>query len=341
MTNHLDIRLYQRADNEAALALEAQCPQGKSLKFSFHRRSFHLRTESYENAQIWVALMNDRMIATIAGAVKEVQLSGHPARAGYIYDIRVQPQCRRQGVAKTITEYALARLAPQTDLIYCFVAGQNRPALRAVQKIYHAEIILPLQYFALPVYRHRSGVGELHAVDFSQTHAQFVQRFSQLDFYCQPPQSRLHGYLGSYEWRSPDERAGCSLWTNREILAERVEHLPWQFSVLRRLFPLVRPIISLPHIPQAGEFIQSWLLFDFYADSPAAAKSLLASINNLALKQGIHYLYLLMQKSHSLSATVRESAPRWFAPTIPYFLLARGRLLPAPQANVYIDVRDL
>ena len=96
MKNHLDIRLYQHADNEAALALEAQCPQGKSLKLSFHRRSFHLRSELYENAQLWVAFMNDRLIATIAGAVKEVQLNGHTARAGYIYDIRVHPQSHPQ-----------------------------------------------------------------------------------------------------------------------------------------------------------------------------------------------------------------------------------------------------
>jgi hypothetical protein len=226
-------------------------------------------------------------------------------------------------------------------LIYCLVAGQNRPALRTVQKIYQAEVILPLQYFALPVYRHRSDIGELYTLDFAQAHAEFARRFPQLELYCHPPRPRLHGYVGSYEWKSSGDRAGCSLWTNREILAERVERIPWQFAILRRLFSLLRPMVSLPYIPRAGEFIQSWLLFDFYADSPAAAKSLLASINNLALQQGIHYLYLLLQKSHSLSAAIRAGAPRWFAPTIPYFLLARGRLLPAPQTGIYIDVRDL
>lgn len=341
MMDALDIRPYQHADNEAALALEAQCPQGKSLRFSFQRRSFHLRSELYENAQIYAAFAAGRMIATIAGAVKDVRLNGTARRAGYIYDIRVHPQYRRQGVAQTITDHVLAQLVPHTDLIYCLVAGQNRPALRAVQKIYRAEVTLPLQYFALPVYRRQNETGELHAIDFAQNHAEFVQRFPRLDFYCQPPPARLRGYVGSYEWKSSGARAGCSLWTNREILAERVEHIPWQFAVMRRLFAFARPLLPLPHIPQTGEFIQSWLLFDFYADSPAAARALLAAINNRALPQGMQYLYLLLQKSHAFGAAVRAGAPRWFAPTLPYFLLAHGPRLPAPEAEIYIDVRDL
>lgn len=341
MIENLSIREYRPSDNAAALALEAQCTQGESVKLSFHRRTFHLRSELYEQAKIYAAFANDQMIGTFAGAIKPIQLNGKTVRAGYIYDGRVLPQFRRQGVAKTLAGYLIEQLIPQTEVIYALVAGQNHQVRRVVDEIYRPQVIIPLRYVLLPVYRQAQPSDKPSAVEFSHAQAAFMQHFSNLDFYCAPPRSRLRGYLGSYELRSSDGIAGCSVWTNRDILAERVEHLPRQYAFLRKVFHPLRRFVALPHVPQVGEFIRSWFLFDFYANSPAAAESLLGAINNLALAAEMHYLYLLLQESNLFYSIARAFAPRWFSPMVPYFLLARGRALPKSDAEIYIDIRDL
>lgn len=83
MKNKFIIREYLPSDNQAALQLEERCPQGEKLKISFHRKSFHQRSEMYKDYLILAGYYDKKLVSLVAGAVKEILINKKKVKAGY------------------------------------------------------------------------------------------------------------------------------------------------------------------------------------------------------------------------------------------------------------------
>jgi hypothetical protein len=145
----------------------------------------------------------------------------------------------------------------------------------------------------------------------------------------------MRGHVASFAV----EGAGCSVWTNAELLAEEVVRLPLPLRVLARLGAAVRPLVRFPEVPKPGETVRSWFLYDLYATSADALGQLLDAVNDAALERDRVVLYLLLQDTDPLLEWAR--AARRLAFSFPYRLLARGSRVPHPGDRVYLDIRDL
>lgn len=336
------IRDYTPSDDQAALRLERRCPQGTGLQLSFHRQSFHKRSEMYGSYEILVGLVDEKLVAVVAGAVKEVLMNGKKIRAGYFYDLRVDPDYRssKMKIARKMCAHIVEKISLNADLIYCMVAASNRRALNVIKRYYEAQVIIPFKFLVHPVYRKRKTRGFAEPVDFSEAHEGFLGYYPGRNFYCSPQRTRLSGYVGSYRLESAEGEAGCSVWTNREILGERIESVPKKYERIRNLCRIVSPIMKTPHIPEKGEFLDSWYVFDFYASTPSSARDLFIHINNIALQHQKTYIYLPIQENDTFFPSLEKTCWR-FSPAVDYFLLANGDELPSRDVKIYIDIRDL
>jgi ribosomal protein S18 acetylase RimI-like enzyme len=336
------IRDYIPSDNQAVLRLEKRCPQGKELQISFHRQSFHKRSEMYSDYAILVGLYEGKLVSVVAGAVKEILINGKRIRAGYFYDLRVDPDYRslRMKIAKKMCKQIAKRISLKADLVYCMIAARNLRALHLIRRYYEAKVIIPFKFLVNPVYKKRRAKGLIKVVDFGEAHERFLRCNLNRNFYCSPNVMGLLGYVRSYRLESFSGEAGCSIWSNKEILGERIESVPKKYETIRSVLKVASSLMNTPHIPEKGESLDSWHLFDFYASTPASARELFLQINNAALQHNKTYIYLPLQESEDYFSVLKKCCWK-FSPVIDYFVLANGKELPQKNSKIYIDIRDL
>ncbi len=336
------IRDFVPSDNQDVIRLEERCPQGHELQLSFHRQCFQKRSEMYSDYAVLVGLYEGKLVSVVAGAVKEILINGKKTRAGYFYDLRVDPDYRslRLKIAKKMCSQIVNKISSNTDLVYCMIAARNLRALHLIKRYYEAKVVVPFKFLVNPVYKKRHTGGAIKVVGFGEAHDRFLRHNPDRDFYCFPSLMRLFGYVRSYRLESSSGEAGCSVWSNKEILGERIENIPKKYETIRRVLKAVSPFIKTPHIPEKGEVLDSWHLFDFYASSPSSARELFLQINNAALQHEKSYIYLPLQESENFFPVLKKCCWK-FSPVVDYFVLANGKELPQTNAKIYIDIRDL
>jgi len=342
MKNRFIIREYLPSDNQEALRLEERCPQGEELKISFHRKSFHHRSEMYKDYLILAGYYDRKLISIVAGAIKEILINRKKIKAGYFYDLRVDPEYRKLKlrIAQKMCEAIYSRISPQADLVYCLIAGRNLRAIHLVKRYYNTKVIIPFKFIVNPVYKRRKVRATLRESKYDKIHKNFLKHNSCLDFYSPPDLNYLYGYIRSYSLESSGGEAGCAVWSSKEILGERIESIPRKYKSLQFLFRTFSPFIRTPYIPREGETLDSWYLFDFYASNEECAKELFLNINNIALQEGKNYIYLPLKETDKFYPLLRKCCWK-YSPVIDYFILTGGKVSPPENSDIYIDVRDL
>jgi GNAT superfamily N-acetyltransferase len=331
----LQIEPYTLNDNEEALALEKQCVQGKSMAFSFQRTSFHARSEVYKNYKIYCAKINNKMVGISAAAEKFVTLYGKRIRALYFYDLRIHPDYRHQGIAKRLSDALVKSFGPNVDCYYSLIAGQNKRAFEIASKGFGADVVIPLTYMIFPVFKELFLETRYEISDAVENHTSFMKKNEKLEFVPEFEKKKLAGYVTGFK----NNVNGCSIWTNENLLCERVERIPIYFQIYRTISDLIRPFIRLPVIPKKYEILRSWFLFDFHIENRDSANQLLYHINNYALSKSKTFLYILTQNNDPVLSLLKRAGLRYFK--LPYFFLAKGSSIPQKDEKIYIDIRDL
>jgi GNAT superfamily N-acetyltransferase len=334
----IEISPYSPEDDAAALALEEMCVQGTALQLKFLRPNFRARSELYENYRIYCARRDGELIGIIAGALKKVKLHGEDVLALYVYDLRVHPLHRKMGVGKRLTNALLDDLGRDADCIYTLINGENEKALNLACRNFDPKVIIPLTYALIPIYKKRTEKTPWKFEEARNVHKLFLKKKMGMEFLPSFKEERQAGYVESLALEG-GAGAGCSIWTNKDLLAEQVIRIPSGMKILRILFRLLKPFVKLPHIPAPNEIIRSWFLFDLQADNSQSLKSLLAAVNNYAFARGRTYLYVLLRNNDPILRQLRESGLKFF--TFPYRFLAKGRTFPQESDHIYIDIRDL
>ena len=328
---------FTAADDEAALNLEELCTQGGSLSLRYRRSSFKTRSSLYANSRIYCAKHGGKLVGIAAGALKPVKLHGHSVNALYGYDLRVHPDYRRRGIGRKLGEAQIEDLGNNADCIYTLVHGQNNRAFSLVTQYFSPDVVIPLKYVVLPVYKKFRVEKRCHFSTAPQIHQQLISNDGKREFLPEFSPEKLLGHVDSFYFQGKSE--GCSIWTNENILAEQIMRIPRLFNMLRLICGPLRMFCDLPSIPKPGEILQSWFLYDLHAKDQSSLQKLLQAASNLALDSHKDFLYILLQETDPLLNWIRQSKLRVF--TFPYFFLAKGNICPLPQDRIYIDIRDL
>ncbi|MBI2930094.1 MAG: GNAT family N-acetyltransferase [Planctomycetes bacterium] len=327
----MKIEPYTRELSDACVALERACPQGEAFRLSFRRRQFHLRAQCYDEARILVAREGERVVGTVAWAVKDLIIRGEPRRAGFYFDLRVHPDFRGRGIAKRLGEEAVA--AGQVTMRYGYCVEDNRVS-RHIVALHGGAPVGGYRYLIWPIYRPRPVRGVPSEALPRDVHVAQVEANGPFDFYCDPTRGgRLTGHVLSLL----GDGAGCSVWSNAELLQEVVERIPFRYRVARplaRLWPF-----ATPHIPRSGELVRSWYVYDFFARDAERARDLMRHVNNLALDRMIQYCSVVAPGRPDWFEALRSDTPSWCSPVIPYVLLVTG--VEGRLERPYVDIRDL
>jgi ribosomal protein S18 acetylase RimI-like enzyme len=129
------IRPYRAADDAALMAIEYRSPRGASDPFVHYRRRFADRAALFADCQLFVLEIDGRVAGCAAVALKSTQVNREPVTLGYIFDLRVDVDLRRQGLGKLLVrhveEYAFSRGAIG---MYGLVVSVNLASLRLFEQ---------------------------------------------------------------------------------------------------------------------------------------------------------------------------------------------------------------
>lgn len=337
MMKALKIVPYTYNDNEEALALERKCVQGKSMALSYQRTSFHARSEVYENYKIYCAKIKNKMVGTSAGAEKFVTLNGKKIRTLYLYDLRIHPDYRHHGIAKHLNNAIVDSFGMSVDCYYSFIAGQNTRAIEIAVKGFGAKVVIPFTYMIFPVYKEITLKSQYEITTAAEIHNNFMKCNKSLEFVPDFDKKNLAGFVTGF--KNKNNSNGSSIWTNENLLCERIERIPLHFQIYRNISTIIRPFIKLPIIPKKYEILRSWFLFDFNIENVHSAHQLLCHLNNFALREGKTFLYILLQNNDPNLLLLKQAGLKYFK--LPYFFLAKGSILPQKDKKIYVDIRDL
>ncbi len=335
---------YRPEDSPEAIELERACsqPQGSGLRLSFRREVFHARAGLFASHRLFTARLAGRLVGVVAAAVKSAVLLGRPCRAGFGFDLRVHPDLRGRGLGARLLGIAHSWAAEGADFTYTYTSGNNPTAARLALRA--GPEAGGFAYLVYPAYRRLPVVAPPVAATAEEVHAEMLGRAGPFGLHFDPfDAGPLRGLAGSWLLRAGGAVAGCSAWSGRGVLAEVVEQMPWGLRLARGALRYLAPARrAWPRIPDEGEELRSWYLFDAFAGSVEAGRHLLRAVAAEARERGVDYCYLIHGGGEAWVEAARRDVPRPFAPLVPYrlFVSAPGR--PASRiGRLCVDVRDL
>lgn len=338
----LQIAEYSSRDDEEAVALECRCPQGGRLRLSFRRESFRLRSEMYREWQIWTARVAGKLVGVTASAIKNAELSGRSLRAGFAYDLRVDPAWRGSGIARRMMAVAHAWAFERAELGYTYNVAGNDLSAHLISS-FGASPAGGYEYLILPAWRELPSAAPSR-IPAEEAYERHIVAEGPFDLHTPPdfPLMRA-GHVRSWRTAAGRREASCSAWNAAAVLGETLEAAPLEIRVARRLSraPGLRRL-RWPRIPDDGEAIRSWYLYDVTAQSEAAARSLARAVARDALAAGVDWLYWIAPRGASWVPGVLADAPKFASLRLPYVRMLQLRDAPAHQVRTaYVDVRDV
>jgi len=338
----LQIAEYSPRDDDEAVALERRCPQGGRLRLSFRRDAFRLRSELYAEWQIWTARIGGRLVGVTASAIKTAALSGEPLRAGFAYDLRVDPAWRGAGIARRLMTVAHEWAFERAELGYTYSVAGNDVAERLISS-FGASRAGGYEYLILPAWRELP-CAEPDRIPVEDAYERHVAAEGPFDLHTPPdfPLMRA-GHVRSWRTAAGRCEASCSAWNAGAILGETLETAPLEIRIARRLSraPGLQRL-RWPRIPDDGEAIRSWYLYDVTAQSAAAARSLARAVARDALAAGVDWLYWIAPSGAAWVPGVLADAPKIASLRLPYVRMLQLRDAPTHRVRrSYVDIRDV
>lgn len=339
----LSIREVEMADDDAALALERRCPQGQAFRIVFDRDSFRRRTESFAEAHLVGAWRDGRLLAVGGGAIKDVRWEGRSTRMLMLYDFRVDPTMRREGLARMLTETLIDWARPRAEIGIAYSLGDNRAIQAMAREAFGADTAPAFDLLAYPTAGKRSQAGSLVEAPAAEVHYAFLQSREAPDLVCDASEALSSSQrIGSWQLEG-NGRAGCSAWSTAGILEEVVVGLPPALRAASWIFGgNPARILGWPHVPRLNETLRSWLVFDASADDERAARNMVAAVAAQGRAQGVDHCHVVLPPGSSWGPALRRDVPSAFAPILPFSIMARtidGK--PLRLAGPVIDPRDI
>ena len=221
----LIVRDATEADHAALMQLEGtDRTSGAALIQA--RANFFARSDAYPDARVLVAESAGRIAGVLVVAVTEVFVSGAPCRAGYICNVRVQPDLHRRGIGPVLMRAATEWLESiGASYVTGLIKTSNTPSLKMVERLGWERrarfdyLVLEMARFR-DAYRARKGrvVLREHATEAPQgLFSSVLQHFVPRDlagelFACSP---RGGGYAGTLEAVCANGWARASIWDDR------------------------------------------------------------------------------------------------------------------------------
>jgi ribosomal protein S18 acetylase RimI-like enzyme len=325
----MHIRYYRPDDDPALMALERLCPRGLPEPFVHYRRRFIDRAALFSDHQLLVAEHERRVVGVTAVGVKRTQVGGQPVSLGYVFDVRTDPQVRRQGIAQAmlsaLDEYLLAR---EIDGAYAHIVASNVASLKlfanhGYQRTRQILMLMfqPFPAFDLPDYIPRSC--EDHTADFDLVQAVYSAR----DLYVPDVAERVKDY-GFSRWTVD---LGASQFAGMSFFDQSYVFQQWSADV---------PFPSEDEMQTAGT--KSLRLFDEVGIHNAPLlKAIFDNLRDLAVTDSVSKLTLLIDRMDRVPTFLFSEAHNQMDYWMVFKRLNPDWIPDWQDTPMYVDAREL
>jgi len=312
----MEIREAAPNDNAELQALQAQCPQGRTVIVSIvNTPDFFGRVRAYESHKVFVACEEDRIIGSAALAIRQGMVNGELSRIGYQFQFFTSPQHRRQGVAKQLHRQVEDHLIQQgAALSYCLIMEGNLPSMQLVEdqgfRRHRTLIMASLMVNREMEVASRGTVSPVAAEDLGAVARLLNETWQGYDLY-EPTSAevlarfvdRTPGYGFDHLFVLKDQGAilAClGFWDWSQIMRIRVEALSLKWRLRGLLRDVVRRFRPMPRIIKPGEVLRQMMLTPIGFKEPRHLGALLRHINHQALQREIGQIFCVCEKGHGL-----------------------------------------
>jgi len=357
MAGSIRIREAEPGDNEALLGLEMRCPQGTELVFQFDRSpNFFARSMPYERSWTFVAEEGGQIVGSIECALREAYVVGVLCKAMYVFGIMVDPEHRRKGIASMLqAEVDEVADRMDADVMYAFIVEENVPSIRLVEKMgylpwknvrqnllvaYKEEEIVspgsvrPLRMDDLPevvemindVYRDHDFYLPFTVESFLG-HVERIPHYGLEDIFVYEDGGEITAVLGSWEYH--------------RVLAPRVIKYNLRMRAQMLMLRLMGLFTRVPKMPGLGQRSLQIILTPLAYRDLEGCRDLLRYVNNLAIKEGVHFVTLVCE----VGSPLEELMEGYRNTTVTVHQMVKplkGQVYESPSSRrLYMNVEDV
>ncbi|MCK4568050.1 MAG: GNAT family N-acetyltransferase [Candidatus Thorarchaeota archaeon] len=305
----IEIRDAVETDDAALVDLQKRCPMGSSLILqldsspSFFNRSKH-QTENH----VVVAEEDGNIVSSGSCAIMEKCVNGKILRTAYNYNLMVDPNYRRRGIAVLLVDRReeIAR-EQDCDLIFCQITEGNIPSIRLQEKKGYMHVKDSTSYVLLVYKQHKLSItanirpaektdlpiivnliNNIHS-DYDLYSPQKVEDFSNLvekrAFYD------LHNII-VFEKEGKVE-ACLGYWDYNKVTKMTVLQLSRKNQIMNLALTFLGIFTKMPKIPDSGQLMKQYFVQDVGFTKPEYLTELVKHLNNIALENDIQYLTMM------------------------------------------------
>lgn len=346
------VREATAEDNAKLIAIEQLTPQGGQIQLVSERKDYFFRAKKFADPILLVAedKEQDQILGIMGVGPVAVKLREKIIRGGFIFDWRSNP------LAQTGLPRHMLRLwqAAQREIsrqnlqfVFGYVKEDNERSLSILTR-YGAKVVETKEFLTMPVHasfsRDKSEVAEVgftRNLDLEKERAGLQDNFGHLDLFPKQsqsttPEEQKKRYLfGKFSYGN----SSLKVWDTNAEYSQRVLNMPLLYKLVRPLFQVGGKVFPLPHIPNLGDEIKVWQLYDLILDQPDDLYYLLERVRLAALENNANYLVACMGTGDKGYALVEKKA--WVRPKYHVIFLPTQEGLALPQAPTYFDVSYL
>ncbi len=348
----MHVRPATAADNEKLIAIEQMTPQGGQIQLVSERKDYFFRAKKFADPIFLVAEDEEEgMILGIMGVGPVVvRLNNETRRAGLVFDWRSNPMAQKGLPRHMLRLWQAARkeiILRDLDFLFGYVKEDNERSMSIITR-FGAQVVETKDFLTMPVHaRFCRSKSEVDQVVFTphpseeQDWAALESNFGGLGLFPDRAQreathqQRERYLFGKFSCRG----SSVKVWDTSGEYTNRVLNIPRIFKVVRPIFRMGSKLLPLPHIPNLGEEIKVWQLFDLVLDKPADLNPILEKVRRAAVDKGIHYLVVTLSQGEKGYEQVAKKA--WVKPRYHLFAMPLKEDVPLPKPPTYFDVSFL
>ena len=305
----IEIRDAVETDDAVLIELQKRCPMGSSLILqldsspSFFNRSKH-QTENH----IVVAVEDGVIVGSGSCAIMEKRVNEKILRTAYYYNLMVDPNHRRKGIAAHLGDRREEIAVEQDcDLVFCQITEGNIPSIRLQEKRGFMHVRDTTSY-VLMVYKPQNPTtnGKIRPAEktdlsrivdlINTTHSEYdLYKPLKIDEFNELLEKRafydLHNIL-VFE-REGIVEACLGYWDYDKVTKMTVLQLSRKHRLMSLVLAFLGIFKKMPRIPNSGDLMKQYFIQDIGFTTPEYLWELMKYLNNIALENDIQYLTML------------------------------------------------
>ena len=315
------LREATKDDNAELIALQARCPQGKTIVVSvINTPDFFARAKVYEDFKVFVVCEDNRIIASAACGVRKAIIDNKAAKVGHEFQAFVDPEYRGRRIAGQLTQAREEYLRKRGAILsYGLIMEGNKPSMQHIERqgfARHRTLVMPsIAVFKEMAIAHKGNIRHMVPEDVPEVVSLVNDTWKEYEFY-EPMTAEEFNRLIERTPEYSNENvflleedgkimACLGFWDWSKISQVTVQKLSLKMHVISFVINAARIFRPLPAPPRPGDLLKQIVLTPIGFKDIQYIKTLLRYINNRAYVGGIENIFFICERSHPLLSSLK------------------------------------